>query len=137
MSTARPLRRRDQQVVARFADVVPKDGKKLKEVRARARSLPTMLRRHGPIPVLLFLQSKKGEKGKAVEPKLADWLLEGMSAVLPEVKKEPNQYARELAGMPLPRYLLHWQTSVEAAGWLKRLIEARAPAPGSAGGGGD
>lgn len=132
MSTATTLRRRDQQVVAKLVEILDRQkAKRLQEARARARSLPTMLRRHGPIPVLLFLQSKEG-----ADPELARWLIQGLAAVLPEVDDKPDDYAQRLAGMPLNRYLLHWQTSVEAAGWLKRLIEARTPAAGSSGGAG-
>lgn len=137
MSTTQPLRRRDQQVVAKLVEVLPPKGSEdLTKARARARSLPTMLRRHGPIPVLLFLESKKNEKETAIEPRLGHWLLAGMAAVLPEVGEKPAEVAKTLAEMPLERYLMHWQTSVETAAWLKRLIEARTEAPGSSGGGG-
>ena len=125
MSQTLAAQRVDQLVVARLVEVLDRSERDLLEVRARARSLPTMLRRHGPIPVLLFLAGKT-----SAEHDLGEWLLEGISSVLPEVtgdKDELEDYAKSLATLPLERYLLHWQTAVEAAGWLKRLVEARCP----------
>jgi hypothetical protein len=119
-------------MVAKLVDLLDNSERDLLEVRARARSLPTMLRRHGPIPVLLFLAGKTG-----AEHDLGTWLLEGISSVLPEVagqKGELEEYAGSLATLPLERYLLHWQTGVQAAGWLKRLVEARCPQAGPGGG---
>lgn len=121
MRPGQTVQRRDQRLVATLVEILDREKHSLTGVRARARSLPTMLRRHGPIPVLLFLASKDGN-----DRALADWLLEAVSEVLGVDKgAAPEAFATELARMPLNRYLLHWQMSIEAAGWLKRLIEAR------------
>lgn len=130
MSSRTPTRRLDQLMVARLVEVLNASERDPLDVRARARSLPTMLRRHGPVPVLLFLAGKEGG-----DRELGDWLLEGIAAVLHEVDSQTLEgYAKSLAGMSLEHYLLHWQTAVEAAGWLKRLVEARSPEVVPAGG---
>lgn len=130
------LRRPDQKVVERLVSALGgTSDEQLLAVRARARSLPTMLRRHGPIQVLLFLQAKAGDDGTSSDRRLAAWLLEGIASLLPPPPHEDaTAYATRLAGMALDGYLLHWQTSIEVSAWLKRLIEARthkAPPSGS------
>lgn len=132
MSSSEPVRRVDQLVVGCLAEIVPRERSELLDVRARARSLPTMLRRHGPVQVLLFLAAKDD-----ADRKLGTWLLDGIATVLPEAgehKDKLDGYAGFLATVPLERYLLHWQTAVEVAGWLKRLVEARCPQDRSSGG---
>lgn len=124
MKPSKPAHRRDQRLVAKLVEILDRGKLDLSAARARARNLPTMLRRHGPIPVLLFLASKDGS-----DAALAECLIEAVSEILSDAEgARPEGYATKLAGMPLSRYLLHWQTSVEAAGWLKRLIEARCEA---------
>lgn len=136
MTVAAPrLRRPDQLVVERLVRELTGVGDPvLLEVRARARSLPTMLRRHGPIQVLLFLESKGKDDGDSSDRRLARWLRSGVDAVLPLGHvTTPIAYAQDLAGRPLNEYLFHWQTCVEVAAWLKRLVEARTHRGGRAG----
>jgi hypothetical protein len=125
--TSPQLRRPDQLVVERLVRELTGVGDKaLLEVRARARSLPTMIRRHGPIQVLLFLESKGKDDGASPDRQLAGWLRAGVDAVLPLGEAAtPTGYAEQLAARPLDEYLFHWQTCVEVAAWLKRLVEAR------------
>lgn len=129
MTTAAPqLRRPDQLVVERLVgELQGVPDQQLLDARARARSLPTMLRRHGPIQVLLFLESKGKDDGDSADRRLAGWLRAGVDAVLPlgPVATTPTRYAEDLARRPLNEYLFHWQTCVEVAAWLKRLVEAR------------
>lgn len=125
--TGPQLRRPDQRVVERLVrELEGASPSDLLELRARARSLPTMLRRHGPIRVLLFLESKGKDSGESADRRLARWLRAGIDAVLPlDALPTPIRYAEHLAERPLSEYLLHWQTAVEVAAWLKRLVEAR------------
>lgn len=129
MNGGKRLQRRDQLVLGGLIEAL--EGEKvsdetLRTVRARARNLPTMLRRHGPIQVLLFLQAKGGGEGSVDDRSLAGWLIQGLRKVLfIRPKIDAAEYAKDLAGLPLAEYLIHWRTSVDAASWLKRLIEAR------------
>jgi hypothetical protein len=117
-------RTRDQRVVECLAEELPPDPGKLEAVRARARSLPAMLRRHGLLQVLLFLDSHATER--PADGQLARWLVSGITTALGQKKAgDPAEYAARLAGTELFNYLLCWETAVEVAGWLKMLVEAR------------
>lgn len=131
------LTSREQRIVARLQESVPRESPGLKALRARALDLPAMLRRHGLMHVLLFLAGKEGS-----DRELADLLHQGIEAALdhPTAAQNVTGYAEDLAAMEFPTYLLHWEAAQESATWLKLLIEARtktvpAVLPTEAGGG--
>lgn len=122
------LHRRDQIAVAKLTELLEgATATTLKAARARARSLPTMLRRHGPISVLLFLDSKGGSDGD-----VGRWLVGGLRALVDVTADDPKAYAGTLSRLPLEEYLIHWRSAVELATWLKRMIDARTRDDGSA-----
>ena len=133
---------REQRIMKRLEGMVPREESSLKDLRARALDLPSMLRRHGLMHVLLFLASKQGS-----DSQLAGFLYQGIFAALNEAAGNLTvvQYAESLAAMELPLYLLHWEAAQQSATWLKLLVEARtksarsqvetaAPAPDSGNG---
>jgi hypothetical protein len=128
---------REQRIVDLLARRLPADAERLEGVEARSQALPALLRRHGPVQVILFLAAKGGAErngGSGDRPNdrdLASWLVAGTGAALgrQEAATEDSQdlasYAEGLAGKDLPAYLLHWEIAVEVAGWIKMLIGAR------------
>ena len=138
---AQAFQTRDQRVVETLTHLLNQvgDAGMLEKARARARALPAMLRRHGLMQVLLFLDSKGAANGDSAastqnDGELARWLVAGLTSTLepeepdsPAAPIEPAAYAQELAGVDLFTYLKRWETAVEVSGWLKMLIEARCP----------
>lgn len=141
---------REQRIVECLAKRLPPDLAGLEPLESRAQALPAMLRRHGPVQVLLFLAGKGSRKengnGGAGSPdrELALRLVEGIAAGLdtgdelaqaaaaraPGADDEEGTsslagYAEWLARQDLAAYLLRWEVAVETAGWLKMLIVAR------------
>jgi hypothetical protein len=113
---------REQRIVRCLEGMLPREESGLKDLRARALDLPSMLRRHGLMHVLLFLASKQGSDGE-----LAGFLYQGIFAALSEDAGNLTmvEYAERLAAMELPLYLLHWEAAQQSATWLKLLVEAR------------
>lgn len=131
-----PRLTREQRIVELLANRLPLEAGRLEAVAARSQALPALLRRHGPVQVLLFLAAKgdaesNGGAGDRLDDRaLATWLVEGVEAALgegatTEVVQDLAPYAESLAGMDLPAYLLRWEVAVEVAGWIKMLIAAR------------
>jgi len=119
------LHTREQRIVATLEQVLPNGEGGLEKARARARNLPALIRRHGPLQTILFLQAKEGS-----DRKLAGWLLAGTRAALGQDSEEgtggdPVAFATNLAGLDPSTYLLRWEAALEAATWLKLLVEAR------------
>jgi CRISPR type III-B/RAMP module-associated protein Cmr5 len=116
------LKTRDQRIVKRLQESLAGEqtAAGLDAFRSRALDLPTMLRRNGLMHTLLFLAGKK-----PTDVALARVLRAGIAAGLNEhAEDEPSAYARDLAGVDLSTYLLHWEVAVETAAWLKLLVEA-------------
>jgi len=127
---------REQRIVDRLVQALP-DAARLGAMEARAQALPALLRRHGPVQVLLFLAAK-GAGGDAARIERADLelsrclvagieaALAGETAAAGETPAENvARYAEELAAKPLPAYLLRWEIALEVAGWIKMLVGAR------------
>jgi hypothetical protein len=117
---------REQRIVACLQGALPTDAQKLKKFRARALDLPSMLRRHGLMHVLLFLNGKEGS-----DRELAGFLHQGIEAAVgpDQAAASAHAYAERLPGMELPLYLLHMEAAQQSATWLKLLVEARTKAP--------
>lgn len=114
---------REQRIVDRLVVLLPSDAPSLAGVEARSQALPALLRRHGPVQVLLFLSAKAGN-----DARLAEWLTQGVQAALGETNAthlDPGREAEQLARMELAAYLLRWEIALEVAAWLKMLIGAR------------
>jgi hypothetical protein len=83
---------REQRIVDRLCQVLPVEPRHLEPLDPRSQALPAMLRRHGPVQVLLFLAAKgtrKAESKKAEEytdRHLGLWLVQGMEAALGTVE---------------------------------------------------
>lgn len=127
---------REQRIVALLVDRLPSDAGRLEAVEARSQALPALLRRHGPVQVILFLAAKGAENNGAGGDRpgdrhLASWLVAGIAAAVegeravPEASQDLAAYSAGLAAMSLPAYLLHWEIAIEVAGWIKMLIGAR------------
>lgn len=127
---------REQRIVRELTETIPTEAARLKPVTSRARSLPAMLRRHGPVQTLMFLAAKaarlndsEAAAGRLHDGSLAEWLVQGTQSALNQASATvPTDYATSLASMALPRYLLHWEAAIESATWLKRIVEARTKA---------
>ncbi len=121
---------REQRIVGRLVQSLPGNPDKLKAIEARSQALPALLRRHGPVQVLLFLSARRSdENGGLRDRDLAGWLVEGVDAALGNTRALTSadlaKEAEALATMELAPYLRRWEIAIEVAGWLKMLIGAR------------
>lgn len=115
------IRTRKQRLVECLEKHLPPELGRLEALRPRALDLPAMLRRQGPMQVLLFLSGKEAE-----DAEIAETLLQGIHAALGEsAPAGAKEYAEGLASFDFTRYLLHAQAAIDAASWLKLLVEAR------------
>lgn len=138
-ATGRPRPTREQRIVDRLVLRLPASERlaALEAMEGRAQALPALLRRHGPVQVLLFLTAKGSgdESGRErSDLELARCLVTGIEAAFggesatgdaaaPE--DDIARYAEELAEKPLSAYLLRWEVALEVAGWIKLLVGAR------------
>lgn len=101
---------RTQQIVAALGDNVT--------ASENAARLPSMLQRNGLLQTVAFARSRKdGWNG------LIDDLQRGMEPFA-SVELEPG----ELANLPASNYLRHQLLAIEVAGWIDRLVRAKARA---------
>lgn len=135
---------RDQRVV--LALLEPKGGRpedtidavaKNREVRARARALPTMILRHGLMLTLEYLDGKGPEERQdenGTKPNLAVLLRAGLRAAVPGTDAKASSWPKtsDLAAMPLLRSIAMQDAAVGVATWIKRMVEARDDASGTA-----
>lgn len=121
---------RDQRIVAAYEadNAILSPGARL---RSRVLDLPAMLRRHGLLQVISFLDAKKGKS--ASDGEVAKLLRVGIGRALEteEGTEDLGTYRKTLSELDLADYLRHQEAAVVAASWLKLLVEAH-PQPTAA-----
>lgn len=103
---------REQLILANLEANTQGKSANWKDLSSRAETLPTMILRHGYIPVRLFLQSKE-------EVTLLQWLDASVKAVLPHASWET------LPSMPFETYMLTNEVAAEAAALMSRWIKVQ------------
>ena len=113
------IQTREQRIVRALAAIKHTDKAWL-EMRSRARSLPALFLRHGPLQVFVYLEGKDNKE----DPRLAEvvkTILGAISTGAAVLDKE-NPY-KAVADQPLPDRLAEQAACAEIATWVMRHIE--------------